>query len=156
MGLEASIGTNRKIQGRHFRKGFYLPDKQCTRCKLFFPEDNFYGQVKKERNKIYNYSDSMCKPCRNIYGYEYKRNNKAKAVEYLGGKCEFCGLIDEEIAVYDFHHIDPEEKEIAISDKLGLNFERIKEELDKCILICANCHRRLEAEKDRARKILSI
>ena len=71
-----------------------------------------------------------------------KRNNSAKeqAVAYKGGSCMDCG-ITYPIAVYDFHHIDPAEKEAALRDILRKGFEAAKPELDKCVLLCSNCHR---------------
>ncbi len=73
------------------------------------------------------------------YYREYRRKLKQKAVEYKGGKCQMCGLVDECLAIYDFHHTDPSKKEFTIANKKGFN----KEELDKCIMICANCHRKV-------------
>lgn len=73
--------------------------------------------------------------------------NKAKAVEYLGGKCVHCGLVSDKLCVYDFHHINPKEKEADPGSLLHYSWKRIQEELDKCILLCANCHR-IEHEKD--------
>ena len=46
-------------------------------------------------------------------------------------------------AAYDFHHLDPKEKDFNIA--LNLNYEECLEELKKCILICSNCHRELHA-----------
>jgi hypothetical protein len=66
---------------------------------------------------------------------------KEKAIEYLGGKCTDCGLVDEP-CVYDFHHLDPTQKEIAFGSRGGKSFESLKPELDKCVLLCANCHRK--------------
>ena len=65
---------------------------------------------------------------------------KRQAIEYCGGKCTHCGGIFPP-AVYDFHHIDPNEKEVAISKIMSHSWESIKIELNKCILLCANCHR---------------
>ena len=65
---------------------------------------------------------------------------KRKAIEYCGGKCMHCGGVFSP-AVYDFHHINPKEKEVAISKIMSHSWESIKNELDKCILLCANCHR---------------
>ena len=76
-----------------------------------------------------------------------RATNKARAVEYLGGKCKHCELVTEKLCVYDFHHIDMEGKEADPGSLLHYSWERIKKELDKCILLCANCHR-IEHEKD--------
>jgi hypothetical protein len=73
---------------------------------------------------------------------------------FMGGKCKHCNLIDDCLEVYDFHHADGEQKESNISLMIlrVCNFERIKNELAKCVMLCSNCHRRLHA-KDRATKL---
>ena len=68
-------------------------------------------------------------------------DNKYKAIEYLGGKCYDCGLVSNFRAVYDFHHRNPEEKEFDPGSILHYSWKRIVAELDKCDLLCANCHR---------------
>ena len=75
---------------------------------------------------------------------ERKKEYKRKAVEYLGGKCIDCGLETDIFDVYDFHHLDPETKVCNISELIGEgknNWATIRAELDKCVLLCANCHR---------------
>ena len=67
---------------------------------------------------------------------------KHKLVVYKGGKCERCGY-DKCEAALQFHHIDPTEKDFSISHiNLGkeFNLEKLYQEVDKCILLCANCH----------------
>lgn len=74
-----------------------------------------------------------------------KRRIKIKemAVEYLGGKCIKCGY-DKCIWALDFHHRDSKTKEFSISSYgHSRSWERVKAELDKCDLICSNCHREL-------------
>jgi hypothetical protein len=44
----------------------------------------------------------------------------------------------------EFHHLDPNEKDFSIGGK-SWSLERLKKEVDKCILICANCHRELHS-----------
>jgi len=44
-------------------------------------------------------------------------------------------------SVYEFHHRDPNEKDFTIGNCLNKRWETIKSELDKCDLVCANCHR---------------
>ena len=62
--------------------------------------------------------------------------------EKLGCRCALCGVIDHPIT-FDFHHVDPNEKEYRVSSMAGYRWERIKKEIDKCILICAACHRKV-------------
>ena len=68
------------------------------------------------------------------------RNNKLKAIEYLGGKCTDCKHVYLP-AVYDFHHLDSTTKDKNIARIMGRKWENILPELNKCILLCANCHR---------------
>jgi hypothetical protein len=68
---------------------------------------------------------------------------KVMAVEYKGGKCSVCGY-NKCIAALDFHHLDASSKEFSISaDGSTRGWERLKVELDKCILVCSNCHREI-------------
>lgn len=74
--------------------------------------------------------------------------NKHKAVELLGGSCVDCGLRTERIEVYDFHHIDPATKEFSLGNKFHFSSitPETEEEIKKCVLLCANCHRMRHAE----------
>lgn len=69
-----------------------------------------------------------------------KRERKLEAIKYLGGKCNKCGGSFHP-AVYEFHHRNPQEKDRDPSKMLQLSWTRLQEELDKCDLLCANCHR---------------
>jgi len=68
------------------------------------------------------------------------------AVAYKGDKCERCGY-DHCIDALEFHHIDPTQKDFSISSKgYTRSWSKVKEELDKCMILCANCHRELHAK----------
>lgn len=69
-----------------------------------------------------------------------KRKRKDLAIEYLGGKCSQCLQIVHPSA-YEFHHTDPSTKDRDPSKMLQLSWKRLSLELDKCVLVCANCHR---------------
>jgi len=74
-----------------------------------------------------------------------KRRKKLRsmAVEYGGGKCQICGYKKSQRAL-SFHHKNPKEKSFGISVRgLTRSWDKIQKELDKCILICANCHMEL-------------
>ena len=76
-----------------------------------------------------------------------KRRKKLKgmALEYKGGKCISCGY-NRCVSALDFHHIDASTKEFGVSlDGLTRSWERTRKELDKCVLVCANCHREIHA-----------
>ena len=76
----------------------------------------------------------------------FRKNQKVKAVEYKGGKCAMCGY-DKCIEALHFHHLDPTQKDFNLSRLKKNKFDdNIKDELDKCILVCSNCHREIHHE----------
>jgi len=86
---------------------------------------------------------ARCRKC--LVEAVQKRRLKVKqmAVDYKGGCCEKCGY-NKCNAALDFHHINPEEKEFNLGSKgYTRSWEKVKVELDKCILVCANCHREI-------------
>jgi len=80
---------------------------------------------------------------RNFKAWTRRRNLQETAVAYLGNKCQICGY-GTCIEALDFHHVDPQEKDFNISDRIT-SFEAIKPELDKCELLCCRCHREVHA-----------
>lgn len=68
------------------------------------------------------------------------RERKLMGIEYLGSKCQRCNG-EFHPAIFEFHHKDPAEKEFSPSQALQQSWENFKMELDKCELLCANCHR---------------
>lgn len=69
-----------------------------------------------------------------------RRTVKLKAVKYKGGKCEICGY-NKCLPALTFHHRDMSKKEYALSTMLkNKSWGDIKVELDKCHLLCSNCH----------------
>jgi len=90
---------------------------------------------------------------------EKRRALKNKAIEYKGGKCISCGY-NKCPGALTFHHTNPAEKEFGIaSDGIYRKFEKIKEELDKCILLCMNCHAELhhkEYLEERDKKLKDL
>ena len=76
-----------------------------------------------------------------------KRRKKLKemAIALKGGKCTFCGY-NRYNGALDFHHIDGKTKEFGVSlDGITRSWKRVEKELEKCILVCANCHREVHA-----------
>ena len=99
--------------------------------------------VKKEKfMKKYN----ICKSCHSYRTTISKRKNKKKYVDYLGGKCSKCNWND--LCGLEFHHIDPTIKKFNIAEKKFVKInQEIESELDKCQLLCSNCHREVENPK---------
>ena len=109
-------------------------NKQCKKhglCKYILEGRGYY----------------RCTKCRMDAVSRKRRKIKIDLVEYKGGKCEMCGY-NKCIAALDFHHKDYREKDFNLS-KNGNTYglERAKKEVDKCILICSNCHRELHYEE---------
>ncbi len=76
-----------------------------------------------------------------------KRRRKVKemGIAFLGGSCRFCGYNRCQEAL-DFHHRDSSQKNFGIAAKgYTRSWEKIRAELEKCVLVCANCHRELHA-----------
>lgn len=70
-------------------------------------------------------------------------NIKEKCFAYLGGKiCAKCKTLSLPFPCYEFHHIRGNKKE-NISAMLNKSWQEIKAELDKCVVVCANCHREI-------------
>lgn len=81
-----------------------------------------------------------------VYVTKHRQKIKRKAVEYKGGKCEICGY-NKNIWSLAFHHIDPSKKDFSISDSgNSYGWESVKKEIDKCILVCLNCHGEIHYE----------
>ena len=72
-----------------------------------------------------------------------KRRAKVKqmAVDYKGGKCAICGY-QKCVKAFEFHHLEADQKDFAVGQYgHSRSWERVRREIDKCILLCANCHR---------------
>ena len=91
-----------------------------------------------DSNKFWPKMKTMCRPC---HGKDIGRRlieSREAAIAYKGGKCENCGY-DKYRGALEFHHKDPTQK-----DPKGLrktNLKALFAEVDKCMLLCANCHR---------------
>lgn len=116
---------------------------KCAKCNKMKPLDQFYT-VKNgiRKGKIQSY----CKSCNSKNTVERLRKFKQQLVDYKGGKCNKCGY-DRCVAALDLHHRDPNKKNFTFSHIKMTSFEKNKDiicnELDKCDLLCANCHREI-------------
>jgi len=72
------------------------------------------------------------------HAYIMKWAKKMIAANSLGGKCIHCGNTD--IHVLQFHHINPNDKEFHISASKTMHLDALLREVEKCELICGNCH----------------
>ena len=128
--------------------------KLCPTCKVERPTDQFHKNKKRKDGLA-----SWCKPCSKVWRdknkdvlYKHSRKqdsyapkHKQTLVEMKGGACIDCGHKSKHYCVYDFHHRDPATKKFAVSTMLtktgaGIS-QAILDEVEKCDLLCANCHR---------------
>lgn len=87
-----------------------------------------------------NRTNPRCSKCASESVQRRREKLKKMAVEYKGNHCEKCGY-GKCIWSLDFHHLDPSKKDFGISRKgHTISWDRIKTELDKCIMVCKNCH----------------
>ena len=91
-----------------------------------------------EPANFYKGQKICCKKCHVKVTHQAQKDTKRRAIEYKGGCCEHCGY-DKYTGALQFHHLDPTQKDIKQFSKTK-NFEAFKKEVDKCILLCANCH----------------
>ncbi len=125
---------------KNFGQKEYGITRFCPRCKKDVDTKDFYQRRGKENSSTY------CKSCTSNQTIERMRKFKAQMIEYKGGCCVRCGYNKYQGAL-DFHHLDPSQKDFNPSNLRRYSFdEKVKVELDKCILVCANCHREIHDE----------
>jgi len=126
--------------------------KTCTKCNIKKDESDFVY-----KNKSKGVRQSICKECQKSYKLKhyyknkdahYKRNKitEDKLKKYADDiKMKGCTLCDEkEISCMDFHHLRDKSDVVAKIIKQG-SIKKLKEEIEKCVVLCANCHRKLHA-----------
>ena len=109
----------------------------CKICGDKDPKNSF--SLNKRENKFHR---SLCVNCQREKNSINWRKNKQSFVDYKGGKCEICGY-SKCIGALHFHHIDPTVKDDNWNLFKNRLLKNVKEELDKCKLLCANCHSEL-------------
>jgi len=124
--------------------------KICKYCNINKEDTEFRIKNKNKQLKngnVVDFRSNQCYECEKIESNNrnkaLKLNLKQKLVNYKGGKCERCGY-NECLDALDFHHKDPFKKEFAISS--SYNFEKSIIEVDKCSLLCKNCHTKLHKD----------
>mgnify|MGYP003442925438 CR=1 FL=1 len=140
---------------RYWLKKYGLKTKPVTDINLKNYCCKFCGETNKENfcNKGKGIiSLTKCKKCHNQFTIERIRNYKKQAIEYKGGKCNICGY-DRCQGSLHFHHINPLDKDPNWRQMKNWHFDKIKTEIDKCILVCANCHGEIHWNNDKEIKL---
>lgn len=113
-------------------------EKICNKCgKMKQKEEYWVSKV----GKWFGW----CKECAKDDAKMKSKTYKILCVEYKGGKCVGCGY-NKYLAALEFHHLDLTQKDFAVAangytgdyNKLS---DKVTKELDKCVLLCSNCHR---------------
>lgn len=147
--------SEEKLRNEMFVQGMLW----CTRCLQFHPVKDFKKYNRADRSNFgYRYYCTRCTKAQHFARKE-KQNQacnarnaalKAKFVELAGGKCQRCGY-DTFYSALDFHHVYPALKKIIPTIVIySGDFEKAWHELDKCCLLCRNCHTSYEARMWRA------
>lgn len=106
-----------------------------------------YKDKNKQRERNKEYQKLHYQKKKQYYKDKAEERQQKLKYEFLefkkGLKCSNCA--ENHTATLDFHHIDPSKKENTISQAIirGWGKERLNKELEKCIVLCSNCHRKL-------------
>jgi len=114
---------------------------QCNHCDVELTEDNTYRRAGRKANFPVGYYRT-CKKCYNQERSRRTIKNRTSIIARMGGKCFKCGYSKCEAAL-ELHHLDPSVKDAGTTRHLRhiTDEARLSEELAKCVLLCANCHR---------------
>ena len=121
-----------KEQKREYDKKWHQLNKEKNKEKRAEYNKKWY-QLNKEKKAEYNERNK--KKIREQRA-KYRQKKKAICLEYLGGKCVKCGATER----LEFDHIKRDTKKYNIAGRVTFKFDNLKEELDKCQLLCAFCH----------------
>jgi hypothetical protein len=126
---------------RYWIKKFSLKLKRGARGKkpkdFSFPRKCKCGE--NDPNKFYGNKTTVCTKCHCSYTLAKGQDNRKYMLAKLGDKCINCGF-DKWKASLDIHHKDPTKKDVAFSVARYWSREKIDKELNKCVLLCRNCH----------------
>lgn len=108
--------------------------RECSHCHQTKPLNEFIVRSKEKLGRGW-----ICKPCASQHTIKHQRNHKQRCLEYKGGKCQVCGY-NKCVRALHFHHSNPNEKDFCLATYRCRAWEIVKAELDKCVLVCSNCH----------------
>lgn len=115
-----------------------------TSKEFGFSRETIRSHIQTRKRKILTKEEKITSNSKNVTNW--RRRRKEELVEYKGGKCEKCGY-NKSIRALEFHHLDPTQKDFGIGGS-NYSIERLKDEVDKCIMVCSNCHSEIHDELD--------
>jgi hypothetical protein len=146
---ECSIESDKQYR---IRKGVFPRAKGLhdAHVKKYLKHNYFVVYCEKNKKHIQEYAIRYHKAKNSKKRNNYKEL-KEQIIKDLGGKCTICNGVFHS-AAFDFHHINPKEKDHSIRHLMWRKKTTRDEELKKCILICSNCHRELHAKYHEERR----
>lgn len=124
--------------------------RKCSKCGDEYElEIGFHKNGKtKDGRQRYRYECRECYNAAHRNRYKIRKAWKKELMIELFKelKCSVCGY-DKYFAALDLHHEDPSVKENEISDMKYYSKDKLREEIKKCIILCANCHREFHAKE---------
>lgn len=136
-----------------------MQTKYCSKCKT----EKSVSEFNKNRSRK-DGLQSSCRECKKKYCKDHYNKNKEyyleknrrcreRSIEWYNEfkktlECKECG--ERHISCLEFHHRNPEEKEFCVSlfIRQNISIKRVKEEIEKCDVLCSNCHRKLHWEEN--------
>lgn len=113
------------------------PEGRCRVCQAPIPTTQVWcSNACKEKTLEEN--ARKWRAARGSHVVSWRQRTKLKAIAYKGGACQVCGY-SRSVRSLEFHHLDPAKKDFGIGG-CSLAWGRIEKELDKCVLLCSNCH----------------
>ncbi len=85
-----------------------------------------------------------CLKCASDYQTKTNQSLKTRMVDHAGGCCVVCNY-DGYIGALEFHHIKPSTKSFEVNSRCKKTWEAILTEIEKCVLLCSNCHKEVHA-----------
>jgi Zn finger protein HypA/HybF involved in hydrogenase expression len=144
---------NIKAGSKEYRKERYKKNKQKINesCKKWYQDNREYIKAK-QKERYYKSSDEV-----KAEWALAKRNKNAKTRAFIkeyknSCSCKKCS--ESRNYVLDFHHLDPLQKDFNLGDAVKYSLKKIENELEKCIVLCRNCHSEFHYfEKENGMKI---
>jgi hypothetical protein len=137
-------------------------ERRCGRCGEVKSIDQFAWRRKRKRQR-----DNMCAPCRSAYGREHYLANRQRYIDaeaqrkraraesrtrwliefFRNHPCVDCG--EQDPIVLEFDHLRDKVFEV-MNQFASRNWREILDEIEKCDVVCANCHRRRTARRNKS------
>lgn len=133
-------------------------NKKCNKCGVIKPVVEFNKRGKNgfqfcckecNKNKLKQYYDenknAHIKLTTQRRKKRQKENQQKLRVIKSNSKCALCG--ENEPICLDFHHLSGKKIRISVAINCGWKWERVVDEMKKCVIVCSNCHRKIHIGK---------